>query len=112
MLARVVFDSMTLGDALSLSDPDQIEVRTPDEQLFVFKAWKVEESKLCLFYQIHMDYGNEQSSLGDMYFDIDEEVSVSGDGVVLKAKYYHISFLKLLPFDFLGLLSSKKPELG
>jgi hypothetical protein len=110
MLARMVFDSMTLGDALSLSEPDQIEVRTPDEQLFVFKAWEVEESKLCLFYRIHEDDGNDQ--IGDMYFDIDEEVSVSGEGVVLKAKDYHISFLKLLPFDFPGLLSSKKPEWG
>ena len=101
LVAKAVFNELTIKEALELAQPDEIHVRTPYDQLYRFRYWSRGKGWLELFDDHHHARPVFSLPLGDKLDHRDGSFYVSGRDIQL-------FFYRLVPFTVAGLLSSEK----
>lgn len=102
LVAKAVFNELTIKEALELAQPDEIHVRTPYDQLYQFRYWSTGTGWLELFDD---DHARPAFSL-----PLGDKLDHKDDGFYVSGRDIQLFFYRLVPFTVAGLLSSEKPD--
>lgn len=101
LVAKAVFNELTVEDALDLAAPDEIQVRTPYDQLYVFRSWVKRDGYLHLF---PMPTGSPI----DFWIPLADRLDNRDDAFLVRDRDIELSFYRLVPFRVSDVLSSEK----
>lgn len=102
LVAKAVFNELTIKDALALAQPDEIHVRTPHDQLYRFRHWSKGTGWLELFYDDH--------TRPVLSLPLGEKLDSRGDAFLVRGRDFELSFYRLVPFRVSDVLSPEKPR--
>lgn len=102
LVAKAVFNELTIKEALELAQPDEIHVRTPHDQLYRFRYWGKGKGRLELF--------DDDHTRSVFSLPLGDKLDHRDGGFYIIGRDIQIFFYNLVPFTVAGLLSPEKPD--